>query len=263
MMTINCTQQPLRLSQDEFHAIDYLVMGQAFALHNEMGNLWDEKEYRRQLASKCADMGLETFEEVCISVSHNDFTKNYFIDLLISGAVYELKTISVIAKNHEAQTLNYLFLTNSQHGKIINFRPDSLEWRFISTSLTTTDRNGYSLETSKWHPKETEAQGIPSILKSLLGAWGACLSTTLYKEALCHFLGLQLESEHQRFIAVSPNAVIHVSGLSAQKNNLQTNLQKYLRQSQYRELLWINFDRNHIELSCLHDSAKKSFCLIS
>lgn len=48
-MAITYAQKPLLLSQDEFHAVDYQVMGQAFALHNEMGNLWDEQEYRRQL----------------------------------------------------------------------------------------------------------------------------------------------------------------------------------------------------------------------
>jgi len=254
-MAIKYAQQPAPLSQDEFHAADYQVMGQAFALHNEMGNLWDEQEYRQQLASKCADIGLDVFEEVCVSVTHNSFTKNYFIDLLINGGIYELKTAAAIAKNHEAQTLNYLFLTNSQHGKIINFGPDSLEWRFISTSLTVNDRAEYSLEASKWNPKETKAQDIPSILEALLDDWGACLSTTLYKEALCHFLELQLESEYQRFILLSPDTALYISGLSSKKNNLQNNLQKYLHGSQRHELLWINFDKNHIELSCLHDSA--------
>lgn len=255
MMTIKYAQQPLPLSQDEFHAVDYQVMGQAFALHNEMGNLWDEPEYRQKLASKCTDIGLEVFEEVHVSFTHNSFTKNYFIDLLINRGIYELKTVAAIAKNHEAQTLNYLFLTNCQHGKIINFGPDSLEWRFISTSLTVNDRAKYSLETSKWNPKEPKAQDIPSILKSLLDDWGAYLSTTLYKEALCHFLGLPLESECQRFIALSSDTALHISGLSSKKNNLQNNLQKYLRVSQWHELLWINFDKNHIGLSCLHDSA--------
>ncbi len=137
MMTIKYAQQPLPLSQDEFHAVDYQVMGQAFALH----------------------------------------------------------------------------------------------------------------------PKEPKAQDIPSILKSLLDDWGAYLSTTLYKEALCHFLGLPLESECQRFMALSSDTALHISGLSSKKNNLQNNLQKYLRVSQWHELLWINFDKNHIGLSCLHDSA--------
>lgn len=254
-MTIKYAQQPLPLSQDEFHAIDYQVMGQAFALHNEMGNLWDEQEYRQQLALKCADIGLEAFEKVCISVTHKSFTKNYFIDLLVNGGIYELKAVAAIAKNHAAQALNYLFQTHSHHGKIINFRPDSLEWRFVSTSLTANDRAEYSLEASKWNPEETKAQDIPSILESLLDAWGACLSTSLYKEELCHFLGIQLESEHQRFIALSPDTALHISGLSSKKNNLQNNLQKYLRGSQFSELLWINFDKNHIEFSRLHDSA--------
>ncbi|MBC8206083.1 MAG: GxxExxY protein [Kiritimatiellales bacterium] len=254
-MTVKYTQPPIQRSQDEFNEIDYQVMGQAFDLHNNMGNLWDEREYRHQLAVKCTAIGLKTFEEVHVSISHNGFCKNYFIDLLINGNIYELKTATAITKNHEAQTINYLFLANTLHGKIINFRPDSLKWRFVSTSLTATDRALYSLRTSTWNPQTKSALKIPTLLNDLLDAWGACLSTNLYKEALCHFLNIHLENEHQRFTPLSPNTVFHMSGLSAQKNNLRNNLQKYLNTSRFDELLWINFDQTQIELSCLHHSA--------
>ena len=255
MMTIKFTHQPVPLSQDEFHKIDYQVTGQAFDLHNEMGNLWNEDEYRQQLALRCAAIGLEVFEETCISVSHNGFRKNYFLDLLINGGIYELKAVSAIAKNHEAQTLNYLFIANTQHGKIINFRPDSLKWHFISTSLTLADRAMYSLKKSAWNPSTRSALDLPTLLKELLDDWGAYLSTNLYKEALCHFLGLHLENEHQRFVPLSEDTVIHFSSLSSQKNNLHNNLQKYLNRSRFDELLWINCDQAQIELSCLHHSA--------
>lgn len=94
-----------------------------------------------------------------------------------------------------------------------------------------------------------------SLLEELLSDWGAYLSISLYKEALCHFLGIHLENEHQRFIPLSPNTVLHMSGLNAQKNNLRNNLLKYLNTSKFDELLWINLSQNQIELSCLHHSA--------
>lgn len=254
-MPVKYEQKPCLRSQAEFNEIDYKVMGQAFALHNEIGNLWDEQEYRHQLALKCKAIGLEIFEELRVSIFHNGFHKNYFIDLLINGNIYELKAVEDIAKNHEAQTLNYLFLANTQHGKIINFRPDSLKWRFISTSLTITDRSQYSIQTSTWNPRTNEALNFPELLKNLLDDWGAYLSTNLYKEALCHFIGLRLENEHQRFIPLSPTTVIHISGLSFRKSNQRNNLQKYLGASKFNELLWINFDKSNIELSSLHHSA--------
>jgi GxxExxY protein len=255
MMTIKYTHPPIQLSQDEFNEIDYQVMGQAFALQNEIGNLWDESDYRHHLALMCTEIGREAYEEVCISVSHNGFFKQYFVDLLINGNIYELKAASSITTRHEAQTLNYLFLANTRHGKIINFRSDALKWRFVSTSLQADDRFMYSIKNLTWNPQEKCAQEIPSLLKGMMDDWGAYLSTNLYKEALCHFLGVQLENEHQRFIPLSPNTALHMSGLSAQKNNLRNNLQKYLNISEFNELLWINFDQNLIELSCLHHSA--------
>jgi GxxExxY protein len=78
-------------------------MRQAIDVHSEMGNLWDEQDYRQQLAIKCRKIGLDVFEEVCICITHNSFTKKYFIDLLINGSIYELKTAAAIARNHENQ----------------------------------------------------------------------------------------------------------------------------------------------------------------
>lgn len=96
---------------------------------------------------------------------------------------------------------------------------------------------------------------ISSLPKNILNDWSAYLSTILYKKALCHFLGIHLKNEHQRFIPLSPNTILHISGLSAQKNNLRANLQKYLNTSKFNELLWVNFDQNQIDLFCLHHSA--------
>lgn len=256
-MDVKCGTPPIALSQDAFHKLDYQIMRLAFNLHTEMGNLWHEKEYQSELAMRCRSMGLDAFEEVPVSIHYNGFRKTYFLDLLASGSVYELKTASVIAENHEAQTLNYLFLTNTQHGKIINFRQDSLTWRFVSTSLFHENRMGYSKETSEWHPSTEQSQGVLKIMESLLANWGAYLSTHLYKEALCYFIGISIANEHERFVPLSPETILHMSALSKRKNNLRNNLQKYLSRSNFNELLWINFNQNQIEFSCLHNSACK------
>ena len=254
-MDVKYGKLPVALSQDAFHTVDYQVMGLSFNLQNEMGNLWDEKEYQSELALRCRSLGLEVFEEVPVSIHHNGFKKTYFLDLLTSGSVYELKTASSITDNHEAQTLNYLFLTNTQHGKIINFRPDSLTWRFVSTSLCHEHRMDYSKEISAWHPSTEQTQGILEVMEALLGNWGSYLSTNLYKEALCYFLGVPLENEHERFVPLSQKAILHMSALNKRKNNLKNNLQKYLNRSSFSELLWINFNQNQIEFSSLHNSA--------
>lgn len=256
-MSITCTHQPIQRSQSEFQQTDYQVMGLAFDLHNEKGNLWEERDYRHGIAEQCLQIGMEVFEEVQISVSHNGFCKTYFIDLLIDGNIYELKTVPAITEQHEAQTLNYLFLSNTRHGKILNFGQDSLTWRFVSTSLNRSDRLTFSFDTSCWNPTEKNHKAIPLLTTELLKEWGAFLSVSLYKEALAHFLSVHLEGKNQRFISLSPNTVLYLSGLTCSKTNLRTNLQKYLNNSSFRELLWINFNRNRIEFFTLNDSAEK------
>jgi len=49
-MPVQYSQSPIALSQDEFNKTDYPVMGQAFALQNDIGTLWDESDYRHHLA---------------------------------------------------------------------------------------------------------------------------------------------------------------------------------------------------------------------
>jgi GxxExxY protein len=137
-MAVKCSHQPVHVSQDEFHQIDYQVMQQAFMLQNKIGNLRDEHKYQTRLASACAASGLEVFRKACISVSHDGFLKNYFMDLLICGNIYELKTVSATAAQHHSQTLNYVLLSNVRHAKIINFRQDSVKWKYVSTTLSSS-----------------------------------------------------------------------------------------------------------------------------
>ncbi len=192
------------LSGDAFQRLDYQVMALAFELYNSIGNLWSEDEYKIKLLDRCRAHGLNAKSEVQIAVTHKEFSKSYFIDLLIEGSVYELKAQRTVASPHESQTLNYLFLTNTQHGKIINFRPNSLEWRFVSTSLTLDHRRLYNLKTAHWVPSHPATEQLPDRLSELLSDWGAYLDLHLYKEALLFFMGYSPNEASKRFCPHSP-----------------------------------------------------------
>lgn len=72
-----------------------------------------------------------------IQVEHKDFRKLYFLDMLTNEAgIYELKATVALNNNNDRQLINYLLLAGLHHGKLINFGPASVEYRFISTSLT-------------------------------------------------------------------------------------------------------------------------------
>ena len=113
----------------------------------------------------------------------------------------------------------------------------------------------YSKNISAWHPSEELAQGIVEVMEGMAANWGLHLSTNLYREALCYFLGIPTENEHARFTPLSPETILHTSALKKRRNNLKNNLQKYLNRSKFNELLWINFNQNQIEFSSLHNSA--------
>ncbi|VGO22808.1 hypothetical protein SCARR_04905 [Pontiella sulfatireligans] len=232
-------------------------MALAFDLYNSIGNLWDENDYKAKLLERCLASGLHALPEVQVKVEFKDFCKPYFIDLLIEGAVYELKTVEGITSPNESQTLNYLFLTNTQHGKIINFRPDSLERRFVSTSLTLDQRQSFFLKTDDWIEAQPANLHLPDLLAELLNEWGAYLNIQLYKEAVLFFMEHPSEDANTRFCATSPDTLLHFTGLSRKKASYEKNLQKYLNASEFEQIDWINFDQNEIELSSLR---KKLFC---
>ena len=53
-----------QISQDEYKEIDFVVMGHAYAIQNEMGRLFDEAIYRNELKDRLQD----DFENVATEV---------------------------------------------------------------------------------------------------------------------------------------------------------------------------------------------------
>ena len=179
------------ISEDEFHDIDYEVMGLAFSIHSELGRLWNEKIYQNELAFRCQKSGFEKVKtEVPILVSHQDFRKCFYVDLVLDDTViYELKVVKALAGEHHQQTLNYLFLLGMQHGKLINMHPASVDSRFVSTSLTRQSRFNYKIEDQGWQALDKDSVWFKQTMMSLLDDWGAFLDTTLFYDAIKHFRG--------------------------------------------------------------------------
>src|SRR5437763_13345647 len=109
------------ITQQEFAQLDYIGMRHAFECQNQLGRLCDELIYQNDLAARLRAAGLPVRNEVPITVTCRDFTKAYSLDLVVADAgVYELKAALGLIGEHEAQLLNYLFLREANHGKLIN-----------------------------------------------------------------------------------------------------------------------------------------------
>jgi GxxExxY protein len=146
-------------TQEEFAQLDYVVMRYAFECQNQLGRLCDEVIYQNDLAARLRGSGLQVQTEVPVTVTCRDFTKTYWLDLVVADAgIYELKTALSLIGEHEAQLLQYLFLREAHHGKLINFRPTKVESRCINTTLTHQERRQFEIQTHDWQEHDPVSQ---------------------------------------------------------------------------------------------------------
>ena len=108
-MPIHCPVSIASLSADEFEKLDYRVMGHAYASQNELGRLCDECAYQADLKARLlADGFRSVLTEVPVTVTHGNFSKKYFLDLIADNALYELKADAALIGEHETQLFNNL-----------------------------------------------------------------------------------------------------------------------------------------------------------
>lgn len=185
-MPVVVDSEIIRLSQDEFGRIAYEVMRQAFDIHQELGRFFSEEIYQTELANRCP--GART--EVPIHVSFGTFRKTYFIDILLrGGAPFEIKAVNALHDRHHGQLLNYLLLVELEHGKVINFRPPTVEHEFINTSLTRQDRTTFDVDDSRWQVDGSASAEMQQALIAMLRDVGVGLDLQLYREAVIHWFG--------------------------------------------------------------------------
>ena len=130
-MLITMSTRVRRLSQSEFGELAYQVMRCVFEIHDELGRLFNEQLYKCELAYGYP--GVQ--REVPIDVCHGSFAKTYHLDVLVAdGGLFEFKMAETLVPKHRAQTLNYLYLADLSHGKLVNLRPEQLEHEFVNTT---------------------------------------------------------------------------------------------------------------------------------
>ncbi len=249
------------ISKDEFYEIDYKVMGLAFAIHREMGRLWNEKIYQNELAARCREAGFEHVKtEVPIHLSYRDFRKTYYVDILINnGVVYEMKTAQALTGEHRQQTLNYLFLLGLQRGKLINMQPASVEHYFVSTKITPERRFATTINDSAWQNRDEDSVWLKELMKNLIREWGAFLGNSLFYDAICHFRGgaenviRKIEIRRganvlgiQKIHMLNSDIAFKISSITKGKSSYEQHLRKFIRFASLKGLQWINFHHNSI-----------------
>jgi len=94
-------------------------------VYPELGYGFLEKVYENALVIALTALGVKAEQQVRIAVYfQNQVVGEYFADLLVEdNVIVELKAVSRLLMEHEAQLLNYLRATPYEVGLLLNFGP--------------------------------------------------------------------------------------------------------------------------------------------
>lgn len=250
------------LTQQEFGAIAYEVVEAAFSIQNEMGRLFDEDVYRDALAARVVD----SVTEVCVQVRFDDFLKEYHLDLLVcGGAPFELKAVRKLVPTHRRQLLNYLMLVGLSHGKLINFRTESLEHEFVNTQLVLSDRTAFQVVQRNWQALNLSNGQLMPWFIDLLRDVGAGLDNHLYQAAISYFLGINQNElpvidiysggrriGQQRIHLASPDWAVKVTTLDDDGlSRYERQLDRFLNHTKLRGVSLINIRRDEVSFATI------------
>ncbi|HDL63836.1 MAG TPA: GxxExxY protein [Proteobacteria bacterium] len=252
-MTIHCSIEPQAMTKDEYHYLDHDVMGIIFSIQNDLGRLFDEKIYQEAIMSRCIEAGMEVEAEVPVQVKYQDFSKKYFIDLIINRRIiYELKTTMSLNSKHRCQVMNYLFLTDFQYGKLVSMRTSSVKSEFVTTSLTPRDRERFKVDQDDWEDIDQDSIWLREFIISLISDWGMFLDIALYREAIEFFRGgeqaFTAEVEiinkgtvlgTQKVNLLNPELAVHLSSVKSIRS-YKDQLQLFLVNTSLKAMQWIN-----------------------
>ena len=133
-------------SREPFAEEGYRLMGAAFEVHNVQGGGLAEEIYQESLE---IELGLRSIpyrrkQELQVFYKDRELRHRYIPDLIVFGRVIvELKAVSALCKEHEGQLMNYMRITRSPIGYLINFGPiGKLEYKrlILSEFLDEQDR---------------------------------------------------------------------------------------------------------------------------
>jgi len=94
-----------------------------FTVKNTLGKGLEEKVYENALCIEFDEMGIPYVRQKRLFIDYRgQIVGDYFADIWVDDKIIlELKSVPAITEEHIAQTLNYINLTHSKVGYILNF----------------------------------------------------------------------------------------------------------------------------------------------
>lgn len=134
-----------RMKVTPWSQVGHALMACCFEVHNNLGGGLLEEIYQESLEIELSEHGLPYVSKPLLDCFYKSqaLQKKYVPDLLLHGRiVVELKAASQLATEHEAQLINYMRLSRSCVGYLVNFGPiGRLEWkrRILSEFIRSND----------------------------------------------------------------------------------------------------------------------------
>ena len=116
----------------------YKIIGAAMEVHKELGCGFLEAVYEEALAIEFKMQGLPYEQQKLIEIMYKKkpMEKKYQPDFVCFGEIIvEIKALTGLSGNEEAQVINYLKATQLTIGLLINFGTKSLEYKRLIYSI--------------------------------------------------------------------------------------------------------------------------------
>jgi len=130
-----------------FAQLGYDFMGACFEVHQVLGGGMLEEIYQECLEFELLIRGIPfvSKQELMLVYKGRQLRKRYIPDFLVGGHVIaELKAVSALTPDHEAQLINYMRIARQPVGYLVNFSPmDKVEWkRFVLSQHLSREVTG-------------------------------------------------------------------------------------------------------------------------
>jgi GxxExxY protein len=117
------------------------ILQACFEVSNELGIGFLESVYENALLIALRQKDLRAEEQIDLQVRFRGVVVGDFsVDILVENKILlELKAVSALAKEHQAQLINYLKATGMEVGMLINFGNPKLEYRRFENKFLKTN----------------------------------------------------------------------------------------------------------------------------
>jgi GxxExxY protein len=120
-------------SQIPHQDLTYQIIGAAMEVHSDLGPGYKEEIYQRALEIEMKNRKIQFEPQKQIEIKFKGEMVGWqLLDFFVEDkVVVEIKALSQLDTDHEAQIISYLKATNSEIGLLINFGTKKLEYKRI------------------------------------------------------------------------------------------------------------------------------------